>query len=641
MILMKGIEFMKMRVILSVMAGLFATANLPGATYHVAPPPAGADTKSGLSWAEPMATISNALAQSDVELLLVSNGAYKLAATINVTKGVVIRGVNTPGQTNTIIDGAGAYRCFSMNHKDAVLDGLQITNGYSDAGAGVYISSLGGTITGCLIKANYVEGTATGAGGGGIWMYGTGAVYNSCIIENIITTNDPDPRGGGIYMRSGPNTNYSVGGIVADCLIAGNKADRSAQGGGGIYIQLGIVRGCIISNNSGGGGGGVTVSANGVLTGCTITANSATESGGSGGGVYLRDSGSPGALVIDCVISNNRTAGSGTGGGIYMSAQATQIVRNCIVTHNCSTNRDGGGICIGASAGGALVDGCTIEYNRSDGLGNQGGGGIYVTRSGADPDEVQIINSTIRYNQAAKCGGGIALWRGGVISNCLIEGNLGGTNSSAPGGGVYTVQGGLITHCRIIGNTNTYYGGGLHFSQGGTLINSLVAGNVASSQGGGLYADAIIVSNGSVRSCTFTDNESVSGAGGGIFVQSTNYFINTIIYSNRASAAADSDVGVYPLNQTAATNSFHYCCTSRDLSTAGQHNITNAPDFVDFAAGDYRLASGSAGINSGTNEFWMAQGVDLDGRLRLDRISRVVDMGCYEHIARMTFFQIH
>ncbi len=631
-----------MRYLKLLLAGcsLAIAGGLSAATYHVAPPPAGSDINGGTNWAAPMATISNALAQSDVELVLVSNGLYKIAATITNDKAVTVRGVNTPGQTNTIIDGGGDYRCFWVNHKDAVLDGLQITNGFANAGAGVYISSLGGTVTGCLIKANYVEGTASGEGGAGIWMYGTGAVYNSCIIENIISTNDPDPRGGGIFIRTGPNSSYTVGGIVADCLIAGNKANRSSQGGGGILIQLGIVRGCVISNNSAGSGGGMTVTYNGIVTGCTIAANSATESAGSGGGVYLRDAGSPGALVVDCVISNNRTGGDGTGGGIYLSGHATQIVRNCLITHNWSTNRDGGGVGIGAGTGGALVDGCTIEYNRSDGLGNQGGGGVYVTRSGAAPDDAQIMNCTIRYNQSAKNAGGIILYRGGVVSNCVIEGNLGSTNSSSLGGGIYASQGGLITHSRIVSNNSGYYGGGAHLTQGGTLINCLVAGNVASNHGGGLFADNMIVSNGSIRSCTFADNESVSGYGGGMWVVSTNYFINTIIYSNRASAAAEIDVGVYPLNQAAATNSFHYCCTSRDLSTANQHNTAAPPEFADFAGGNYRLAAGSPCINAGTNESWMAQGFDLDGRPRLDRFSRLPDMGCYEYIPPGTMFRL-
>ena len=29
---------------------------------------------------------------------------------------------------------------------------------------------------------------------------------------------------------------------------------------------------------------------------------------------------------------------------------------------------------------------------------------------------------------------------------------------------------------------------------------------------------------------------------------------------------------------------------------------------------------------------WMADAIDLDGRCRLDRFSRQVDMGCYEYL---------
>ena len=39
-------------------------------------------------------------------------------------------------------------------------------------------------------------------------------------------------------------------------------------------------------------------------------------------------------------------------------------------------------------------------------------------------------------------------------------------------------------------------------------------------------------------------------------------------------------------------------------------------------------------INAGANQSWMqeAGGVDLDRRQRLDRFSRLVDMGCYEYV---------
>ncbi len=628
---------MHKKLLLTVCAAMLI-GRLSAATYHVAPPPAGSDTNSGLSWDEPMATISNALAQADVELVLVSNGLYEITATITNAKAATVRGVNSPGQTNTIIDGGGAHRCFVLNHAGAVLDGLVITNGYSVSGGGVQILTGGGVITNCLITGNRCFGGGSSDGGGGIWLYGTGAVYNSRIIGNRIESSGTAyPRGGGVFFR---NVAGYPGGVLENCLIAGNSCTNSTTyGGGGMFINvIGTVRNCVISNNLAAFGAGVTMTGGGVLTNCTVADNLSL---GNGGGIYLRDSGSPGALVTDCVISNNRTGGAGSGGGIYLSGSATQIVRNCIITHNCATNRDGGGVVMIAGDGGALIDGCTIEYNQSAGLGNIGGGGIYVTRSGAAADQGYIVNSVIRYNQAAKNGGGVALYRGGVVSNCVIEGNLGSTNSSAVGGGVYTAQGGLVAYSRIISNVCYYLGGGVYSDGGGVLINCLIAGNISSNNGGGLHAANMVVSNGSVQSCTFADNETVAGSGGGIYVQHTNYFINTVIWSNRAAAANDNDVGVYPATATAATNSFHYCCTSRDLSTANQYNITNAPDFVDFAGGDYRLASGSAGINAGTNESWMAQGVDLDGHLRLDRISRVVDMGCYEHIARMTFFQIH
>lgn len=96
--------------------------HLRAATYYVAPPPAGCDANEGSGWDAPMATISNALAQ-DATLVLVSNGTYNIDATITIAKAAVVRGVNTPGETNTIIDGGGVHRCFSLNHADAMLDG--------------------------------------------------------------------------------------------------------------------------------------------------------------------------------------------------------------------------------------------------------------------------------------------------------------------------------------------------------------------------------------------------------------------------------------------------------------------------------------------------------------------------------------
>ena len=62
--------------------------------------------------------------------------------------------------------------------------------------------------------------------------------------------------------------------------------------------------------------------------------------------------------------------------------------------------------------------------------------------------------------------------------------------------------------------------------------------------------------------------------------------------------------------------------------------------FAGYGAGNYRMAQGSPCINTGTNLPWMADAVDLDGRCRLDRFSRQVDMGCYEYLPQGIIFNL-
>jgi len=70
------------------------------------------------------------------------------------------------------------------------------------------------------------------------------------------------------------------------------------------------------------------------------------------------------------------------------------------------------------------------------------------------------------------------------------------------------------------------------------------------------------------------------------------------------------------------------CLETPTLSATGVGNITNAPLFVNEAAGDYHLAAGSPCINAGTNQDWMIGALDLAGLPRI--ASGTVDMGAYE-----------
>jgi hypothetical protein len=103
-----------------------------------------------------------------------------------------------------------------------------------------------------------------------------------------------------------------------------------------------------------------------------------------------------------------------------------------------------------------------------------------------------------------------------------------------------------------------------------------------------------------------------------------------VIASNTVGDTSVRTKNLY-LRTAAQSNAFYYSCGDLLTNTA-QGNITNDPCLVNLAAGDYRLAPYSPCVNAGTNLPWLAEDVDLDGRTRIDRFSRLVDMGCYEHV---------
>ncbi len=145
-------------------------------------------------------------------------------------------------------------------------------------------------------------------------------------------------------------------------------------------------------------------------------------------------------------------------------------------------------------------------------------------------------------------------------------------------------------------------------------------------------------------SCTIVENEA-GREGGGIYIVAEAApdkarIWNTAVavnLTNGGSAAANT-ADLY-LPGTGLTDAFFYSC-SPTLTNAAQGNITNAPVFAAPGAGDFRLAAASPGVNAGTNQSWMAGAADLDGWPRVDRVARLVDIGCYEFIPPATLFML-
>ena len=287
-------------------------------------------------------------------------------------------------------------------------------------------------------------------------------ITSNVVLENLTITNghaathsgyDNAPRGGGVYG----------GGIVTNCLVIGNYAERFGGGGAG-DVKFWQCR--LINNESGNAGGGFHgSSAHGTLIAGNVSA-------GDGGGVYT-------ASLYDCeVVSNRNENSSACGAGGFNVQYAT----NCVFAFNraLGSSSNGGGVANGSSAAvsASVLYGCTISNNWSSG---NNGGAFKVTAT----------NCTITMNAAAKSGGGAGtcdLIGCEILMNAANNGGGGGVNSST------------LTNCTVWANVcsnqaNTAFGGGIN---GCTAYDCEIYGNYA-------------------RTCVGTDGKNKVGSGGGVY----------------------------------------------------------------------------------------------------------------------------
>jgi hypothetical protein len=302
--------------------------------------------------------------------------------------------------------------------------------------------------------------------------------------------------------------------------------------------------------------------------------------------------GAKGGVRIRCVYLTNGANLSGftlTNGAVYGDGGGAYggTLNDCTLAGN-SASYGGGG------AYGCTLNNCTVTGNSG---ANAGGGARDCT-----------LNNCILTGNSAEAyhGSGGGVWNS-TLNNCTLSGN-----SAAYGGGA---SGGTLNNCTLSGNSaygdpfgEGGFGGGAY---GGTLNNCTLSGNRASavgpydSSGGGAF-------EGTLNNCTLTGNRADFGGGA-----SGGTLNNCLVYFNTAEGGANYD----------SSCTLNYSCTM-PMPTNGVGNITNAPLFVDQAAGNLRLQSNSPCINAGLNVFAPA-GLDLDGYPRI--VGGTVDMGAYEY----------
>ncbi len=286
-------------------------------------------------------------------------------------------------------------------------------------------------------------------------------------------------------------------------------------------------------------------------------------------------------------ITNGHTLSAGemeterSGGGVWCESPDS-VVSNCILTGSTADYFGGG------SYGGTL-HGCTLAGNKAlEGGGAEASALYYCTVSG---------------NSSAGYGGGARL---ASLCGCTVIGNAVGPSGS--GGAVYNC---MARNCVIVSNVAGAAGAGAYNS---TLYNSLVAYN-RSGSGGAAGMDCAF------DNCTVVGNAATNTAYGAVL---RGKLQSCIVYGN---TATNGEANWYDLD----SNSL-YSCTAP--LPPGSGHITNDPQFVNAAAGNFRVQAFSPCIDAGANITQDPYVTDLDGNPRF--FNGKVDMGCYEFTMNTT-----
>ncbi len=283
-----------------------------------------------------------------------------------------------------IIDGLGAdqltisanhtSRIFNINDGDASnqinveIEGLTITDGNSDEGAGIF------------------------------------STENLTITESTVTDNTAQIRGGGIFNDGGTLT-------VIESTVSNNTALTRSGGGISNTGVLNIIDSNVTGNSAATAGGAIANNSTGVVTvtNSTLTANTAVRFGGA-----IANSGT--VTINESVVSDN-TATS-LGGGIFNDS-GNLIVNDSTLSGN--TAQFGGAIHT-QFFGTATINDSTISGNTA----TTGGGAI------VNADSVLEVNDSTITDNTAPIGGGVVnvdttapvpLTPTTTVTNSIIAGN--------------------------------------------------------------------------------------------------------------------------------------------------------------------------------------------------------------------------
>ena len=274
---------------------------------------------------------------------------------------------------------------------------------------------------------------------------------------------------------------------------------------------------------------------------------------------------------------------------------------------------------------------CIIQDNTFTYTGaNCLGGGVANDAVDANTD-VCIDDCIIRRNQATH-GGGVRIK--GTIQNSIIEEN---STTNNAGGGVHLFNGGCMYNCIVRGNISGGDTGGVRMSgnPSGKLANCLIVGNHAAGKIGGL---ALETTTHTVYNNTIVNNSQASSAnpdwcGVRLNVGGPLQFCNNIVWGNKAdNEVQESQILVLASYSQQANNFVNNALVwNGKLSDGNDFEVPSTiflseDPFNDAANADYTPTLASGLIDTGHGGYFHGT-TDLAGNKRKQG---TIDRGCFE-----------
>jgi hypothetical protein len=337
------------------------------------------------------------------------------------------------------------------------------------------------------------------------------------------------------------------------------------------------------------------------------------------------------------------------GGGVTADVNSTVVLSGGSVSSNTATTSVGGGV---DNLGQLTVLSADISHNQAEDSSNGNGGGIYslgpvVIEGGNINDNsghyggginsqggLTLTTSTVANNTATDGGGLYFGGGGGYIDQSTISGNAGG-GVEAGGDFFDHVE---IDDSTINSNTNTYDGAGITNRVHLYMVNDTVSDNQTQGSGGGIYnSNGVIVELDNVTIAHNTADSEHDGTGdsGGLYNELGRevQFYNTLIAGNIDTGGQSPDCGGELTSQDYNLVQSTLGCTITGTTT---HNITGKNPLLGPLQNNggstwtRALLPGSPAIDAGTPSTidWECAIKDQRGVTR--PIGSRCDIGAYE-----------